>query len=203
MAAKIRIIIADTQYIAREGLKSILLPIDDFAIVAETASNPEVVIIDYNNEGNYQVSDIAEIKKLSPLTNVLVVSSDHNRDNIFRVLDYGVKNFLTKECDREEIIEAIRATAKGEKFLCHKIIDLILEKHINKNNSDCDAANLSDRENEIITLVARGLTNKEIANQLHLSPHTIGTHRKNIMRKLGVNTVSEITMYAVRLGLVC
>jgi DNA-binding NarL/FixJ family response regulator len=212
MSSKIGIIVADTQYIAREGLKSILSKTPDFAIIAEAASNdemfalikkhrPEVVIIDYNNEGFYQVKDVAAIKKISPKTNILVVSSDHSRANIFQVLEYGVKNFLTKECDKQEIIEAIRATARGEKFLCHKIVDLILEKHVEKNSIDCEPTILTERENEIIVLIARGLTNKEIAATLHLSPHTIGTHRKNIMRKLRVNTASEITMYAFRLGL--
>jgi two-component system invasion response regulator UvrY len=213
VTARIQIIIADTQFIAREGLKSILAAEPDLTIVAEAGDKqqmlqlvkkhrPEVVIIDYNNPGFYQAADIVEIKKNSPKTGVMVISSDHSRQNIFEVLEYGVKNFLTKECDRQEIIEAIRATARGEKFFCHKIIDLILEKHIQKNEVDCEPTLLSDRENEVITLIAVGLTNKQIGGKLNLSPHTISTHRKNIMRKLRVNTVSEITMYAFRLGLI-
>lgn len=213
MSLKTGIVIADTQYIAREGLKSILAEVPEFTILAEAPDTkdmiksirnhrPEVVIIDYNCEGFYKVDDIAEIKKAWAKANVLVISSDHDRDNIFQVLEYGVKNFLTKECDKAEIIAAVKATAAGEKFFCHKIVDLILEKHIRKNDIDCGPALLSDRENEIITHIAGGLTNKEIGGKLNLSPHTISTHRKNIMRKLRVNTVSEITMYAFRMGLV-
>lgn len=213
MSSKIGIVIADTQYIAREGLKSILSGTPDVEILAEAADSadmlqkikkhkPAVVIIDYNNEGFYEASNVAEIKKAWPKANVLVISSDHNRDNIFQVLEYGVKNFLTKDCDKAEIIEAIRASARGEKFFCHKIVDLILEKHLRKNEANCEPTLLSVRENEVIALIAGGLTNKQIGTKLNLSPHTISTHRKNIMRKLRVNTVSEITMYAFRLGLV-
>ena len=81
-------------------------------------------------------------------------------------------------------------------------MELILEIHIQKNDIDCEATVLSERENEIITFVTKGFTNKEIAKELYLSPHTVSTHRKNIMRKLGVNTVSEIALYAFRLGIV-
>jgi len=213
VGAKIQVIIADSQFVAREGIKSILAGENDIAIVAEAVDKkellhsikthkPAVVIMDYNNPGFFEAADIASIKNVSPATNVMVISSDHDRSNIFQVLEYGVKNFLTKECDKREIIEAVKATARGEKFFCHKIIDLILEKHIQKKDIDCEPTLLSERENEVITLIAGGHTNKQIGDKLHLSPHTIGTHRKNIMRKLRVNTASEITMYAFRLGLI-
>ena len=212
-SSKISIIIADNQYIAREGLKTIIASQNDFSVVAEVSQSealqqavhklkPNVVIIDYNSPDFLSPKDIAAIKKASPKTKMLVISSDHNRDNIFKVLDEGVKNFLTKECDREEIINAIYATHKNEKFFCTKVVDLILEKHMNQNEEHCEPSVLSLRENEIIAYVAEGYTNKEIAQKLHLSPHTISTHRKNIMSKLRIRTVSEIVMYAIRLGLV-
>ncbi|HWB65082.1 MAG TPA: response regulator transcription factor [Chitinophagales bacterium] len=207
------VLIADSQYITSIGLNAAIAPIKDFKVV-ETVSRsneltaalkhhkPNLLVIDYNSPGMLNMDDVKEAKKISPKTKILVVSSDHDRNNVFRVLEFGIINFLTKECDRDEIISALYATLKGEKFICARVVDLILDKHLGKADEDCGPTVLSDRENGIIVLIAKGLTNKEIAAELHLSPHTVSTHRKNIMRKLRINSVSEIVMYAVRMGLI-
>lgn len=210
---QIKIILADPQFVTRAGIKLVLSQIPQFQIVSEVKNSaellkevklkqPQVIIIDYNVPGYFQIEDISKIKSLSPKTNVMVVSSDHNKNNIYKVLDSGIKNFITKECDSEEIIQAVRATAIGEKFFCAKVVDIILEKHFNVKNEHCEPSQLSQRETEIVQLIAEGFTGREIAERLFLSHHTISTHRKNILKKLHINSTSELILYAIRFGIV-
>ena len=209
---QLKIVLADPQFVTRIGIKMVLSQVSGFQIISEVKNSTEllkelktkqahVVIIDYNVPG-FQIEDIARIKLLAPKTNVMVISSDHNKNNIYKVLDGGIKNFITKECDSDEIIQAVRATAKGEKFFCAKVVDIILEKHFNIKNEHCEPSQLSQREAEIVQLIAEGLTGREIADRLFLSHHTISTHRKNILKKLHVNSTSELILYAIRFGIV-
>ena len=112
-----------------------------------------------------------------------------------------MNSFLTKECDETEILDAVMATAKNERFFCSKILNYILEKSFNKSIS-CKPSPLSQREVEIVRLIAKGLIAKEIADRLNLSTHTVYTHRKNIMSKLKVKSASELVLYAVNNGIV-
>jgi DNA-binding NarL/FixJ family response regulator len=132
--------------------------------------------------------------------------------------DDGASSYLLKECDRGEIISAIKATASRERFLCGKIADCILDnkvksplesprdpaRHLEGASAvaggfvSCEGAKISNREMEIIRLIAEGYSNNEIADQLCLSAHTVTTHRKNIMGKLQVNNTAGLVMYAIR-----
>lgn len=113
----------------------------------------------------------------------------------------GVISFLTKECDKEEIIGAVYAAAKNEKFLCHKVIDIIIEKHIHNDMDACKAFNLSLREAEIIKLTAKGWTAKTIAK--HLFKHTYYLHtQEEYNEKLKINSSSEMIVYAIQNGLI-
>lgn len=209
----IKIIIADTQYLVRIGLKNLLSANKDFKVIGEVSNSkemlemvqlhqPEVVIFDYNNPKSFTMEDISVIKKISPKTNFLIISADENKSNIYKIIELGAISFLTKECDKEEIIGAIYATAKNEKFLCHKVIDIIIEKHMHTDDDNCKAFNLSLRETEIIKLTAKGWNAKTVAGHLFLSTHTVYTHKKNIMKKLNINSSSEMILYAIQNGLV-
>jgi DNA-binding NarL/FixJ family response regulator len=138
-----------------------------------------------------------------PNINILIISGDEDKKAIYDVLESGVNSFLTKTCDEHEIKDAIAATAKGDKFYCTRIIDYLLEKSFAKDEvEDCSPTPLSPREVEIVRLIAQGLIAKEIADELSLSTHTIYTHRKNIMKKLNMNSSSELILYALNNGLV-
>jgi DNA-binding NarL/FixJ family response regulator len=119
----------------------------------------------------------------------------------------GVKSYVKKDCDSMEIINSVKETGRGNKFFCGQILETIRDASIDVNDIDfdsfsCEPISLSERELEIITLIAEGLTNNQIADQLFLSAHTINTHRKNIMAKLGVKNTAGIVMYAVKTNLV-
>jgi DNA-binding NarL/FixJ family response regulator len=209
---KIRILIADNQMLIRQGIKSLLGGNTDFEVVCEVGegseiiegisiAQPDVVIIDFQLPGFFCIDDIARIYQHFPNANILVVSTNQNKPDILKALEYGVSNYILKLCDKEEFISALYATARKERFFCGKVIDAILDNQFAKNES-CDGINLSPREIEIIQLIADGLTNGAIAEKLFLSIHTVSTHRKNILRKLDLNKSSELIMYAIKNGLI-
>lgn len=209
----IKIVLADAQYLVRIGLRSLLSATKDFKIVGEAVTteellklseemHPDVVIFDYNSSNNFVQEDMIQVRKVSPSTRFLVISADESKSTIYKAIELGAVSFLTKECDKDEIIGAVYATAKNEKFLCHKVIDIIIEKHMHVDEDNCKAFNLSLRETEIIKLTAKGWTAKTIAGHLFLSTHTVYTHKKNIMKKLKINSSSEMIVYAIQNGLI-
>jgi len=209
----IRLLLADSQYLIRLGLKSLLARNKHIKIVGESSNTeellkkvhdlqPDVVLLDYKNSHHFNLEDIKEVKTISPSSKLLIISSDDDKNNIFKVIEYGINSFLTKECSQEEIINAIVATAKNEKFFCNKILDIILAKHLSKEDDDCAPTELTVRELEIVGLITEGHSTKDIAEELCLSTHTVYTHRKNVMRKLNVNSASELILYAINTGLV-
>lgn len=210
--SKTTIAIADAQYLIRVGLRHLIEGFEQFEIVGEAGCekelikvlenhSPDVVILDYQQPKNFDINSIEKIKSTSPESKILVISGDNEKENIYNVVQNGVSSFLTKSCDEEEIINAIKATAKQEKFFCNKILNFILEKSFAKPE-DCSPIPLSAREIEIVRLVVDGKIAKEIASQLNLSTHTIYTHRKNIMNKLELKSTSELVLYAVEKGIV-
>jgi DNA-binding NarL/FixJ family response regulator len=208
----INVVIADSQYLIRFGLRQLfdghpkINVVDDVSgseelIESALKHKPDVFILDHNKPSHFNISDIKEVKSISPGSNFLIISADENKASIRQVLQSGGMSFLTKECEEEEIIGAVIATAKGEKFLCHKVIDIILENHLPEEEESCAPMSLTVREIQIMQLTARGLTARKVAEELYLSPHTVYTHRKNIMKKLGVKSASEMIIYAIHNGL--
>lgn len=209
---KLSVILADSQYLIRVGLRHILDAIPDCEIVAEATHEaallnllhhhqPNILVLDYNQPGRFSTETIYKTRTVSPHTNLLIISADEDKKNIYQVLESGVNSFLSKLCDENEIVNAVLATGKGEKFFCTNVLNHLLEKSFPKE-ADCMPTPLSPREIEIVRLVASGLIAKEIAGKLNLSTHTIYTHRKNIMKKLRLGTTSELVLYAVNSGLV-
>jgi len=209
---KTTVLLADNHLLIREGLKSMLSSDRSFNVVGEAADShelakevrthkPDLVIIDYSLPGFFSPEDIKVIYGLSASTNVLVITTNQNQTDILKVLEYGVSNYILKLCDKEELMGAIYATVKKEKFVCSKVIDAILNKHFPQEDS-CEGVSLSQREVEIVELISKGFTNSRIAEKLFLSVHTISTHRKNILKKLGVNKSSELVMYAIKTGII-
>ncbi len=207
------IILADAQYLTRLGLRYLLSQKEAFQIVAEASDEEElleylqenpksVIILDYNQPGSFSYNTIRQVRSSYPNSKILIISADNDKGNIYQVLEHGVNSFLTKACDEEEIFDAVEATAKGERFFCGKVLDMIMERSFGKPGDDCAPTPLTPREIEIVRLTAKGLIAKEIADVLNLSPHTIYTHRKNIMKKLKLNSSSELVLYAVNNGMV-
>ncbi len=162
----------------------------------------DLVVMDPLSGPGFSLEDAKALLNDFKEQKFLIISEVENSSNTISLMENGVAGFLTRECDEDEIKHAVFSIAKGEKFYCNKVLDLILSKPHSEEEDNCEPTILSNRENEITALVAQGNTNKEIAELLHLSPHTVHTHRKNILKKLGVSSASELTIYAIKTGLI-
>jgi two-component system, NarL family, invasion response regulator UvrY len=208
----IELIIADKQPLTAAGLESFLTHKQGVRVVAKVRHSPDLVelmathqpdllIVDYNIPGYVDLDDIKNAQTVSSKTNVLILSSDNNKSSILDALQLGVKGYITKECSLEEVAMAVQSTAKGEKFFCHKILDIIMEKHFTPEPEVTDTTGLTTRETEILKLIAQGHSTQAVADMLFLSPHTVQTHRKSIIRKLNIKSPTQFVIYAMDLGL--
>lgn len=206
------IIIADPNYLTREGFKYIINENSSLNVAAEITKSkdlwlqvetkkPDVLVMDYTAPNFIDIDELEKVNEISEKTKMLVISDDRNKGNILRAIKYGVTGYLSKQCEKEEIINALFTIHKGEKFFCNKILDVILEKQ-NTPSIDIAELNLSEREIEVITLITSGYSNKEIADMLFISIHTLYTHRKNIMKKLNFKSPVELVLLALDLGLI-
>lgn len=210
-----KILIADSQTLKREGIKSILLKCDDLDIIGMAKNEqdlikhlqfevPDVVILSFQEDGKFDIHHIAQIKQNYPNIRLLILSSLLSNEKLMDVLAYQVDAFLLNECDEDEFLNAVKAVKKDEKFYCGHVMGALLNKAMHKNNGEEDfaLAILSEREIEIVQLIADGFTTKDIAQQLYLSFHTVGTHRRNIFRKLNVKNSSELIIHSLRKGII-
>ncbi|NNU33713.1 response regulator transcription factor [Mucilaginibacter sp. S1162] len=191
----IDVLIADNQPLTHEGIKATLANIVDINIIGTAAypieleqlliiRKPGVIILDPNYNHRFTIADIKNIKLKHSNSRVLVLSNRQSREEIQTLIDTGIKNYVFKECSREELVHAIYSAAKGEQFFCKNTFQTLFGNKLLPEKDD-NIPQLSSRETELIHLIAEGLTNKEIADKLFLSVHTIKTHRKNIIKKLG------------------
>lgn len=205
------ILLADSQPLTAAGIRflveankeaEIIGTVKDAARIREITQElkPDLLIADYNIPG-YLSLDKLESVITDTQVNTLIISADNNTQTIRQSLKIGVKGYITKECSREEILLAIRSTAKGEKFFCHKILDVIMNKESEQSQA-CEPTVLTNREMEILELLAKGFSTQRAADKLNLSPHTIHTHRKSIIRKLEIKSPTEFVLYAIDFGLI-
>lgn len=210
--ANTSILIADSESLVRIGLNYLIGQKTDCTVVGEAnneqqllelleTQTPGIIILDYNQPGHFSIATLKTIQKNIPQIKLLIISGDEDKKTIYGVLESGVNSYLSKHCDEKEILDAIAATARGDKFYCTNVLNHLLEKSF-PSADKCDPTPLSPREIEIVQLVAEGLIAKEIANKLHLSTHTVYTHRKNIMKKLKLGSSSELVRWAIEEGIV-
>lgn len=211
------VILADSNNLILIGLRTILQNEKDLVIVGEAHDSDElleqlrsfgaaVVLIDYTAPG-FSIDVIPKVLQNFPTAGIVAITPDQSASTLVDALRGGVQSYIKKDCDVSEIINSVKETAKGNKFFCGQILETIQQASINVDDIDfesfsCEAITLSERELEIIKLIAEGYTNGQIAELIHLSTHTVNTHRKNIMAKLGVKNTAGIVMYAVKTNVV-
>jgi two-component system, NarL family, response regulator NreC len=212
----IRILIADDHGIVRAGLKLLLNRIAGTEVVAEAADGreavrlakafaPDIVLIDVAMPLLNGLDAARQIRRENPRIGLIVLSMYMDESYILRALDAGAKGYLIKDNADDELESAIRSVAAGRPFFSRAIADTLLEDHVHimrkqgvKESYDL----LTEREREVLHLLAEGKSNKETAAVLNLSPYTIDTHRTNLMQKLGLHNTAEIVLYAVRNSLI-
>lgn len=212
-----RIIIADSNDLVRIGLRAIILSNLDAEIVGEARDSKElesitknfgadIIVIDYTSPG-FDVDIISQIKSNHAEIEFLAITPEQSAQVLVDALRSGVTSYVKKDCSIPEIVDAVKETVAGSKFFCGQILETIQEANLNVEDIDfanftCDPVIISKRESEIITMIAEGFTNAQIADKLYISAHTVNTHRKNLMAKLGVKNTAGIVMYAVKANLV-
>lgn len=197
--------IYDPQFLTREGVKNLLelhQAVND-AHLLNTEQNleeqvyklsPDLLVMEYKGEQNIQPDTLERIKSKQPRLKTLIISEDDDPLVIRQFINSGVEGFLTKRCSNREIKAAVSSIAEGGKFYCESVIDIITNKDLPNPNE------LSDREMQVIRYVGKGYSSDKIADELNVSIHTVNSHRKNVLKKLGLKSPTELIVYAVKQG---
>ena len=212
-----KLVLADSNELIRIGLRTVINSQLKIDIVGGAINNEDlfklissfetdIVLIDYTSPG-FSIDVIPKIVSSFPFVKFVAITPEQSAQTLVDALRSGVSSYVKKDCDISEIINAIKETKQGNKFFCGQVLETIQRASINVEDIDfasfsCEPVLLSERENEIIVYIAEGQTNAQIAEGLFLSNHTVNTHRKNIMSKLGVKNTAGIVMYAVKTQLV-
>tara|TARA_Y100001954_G_scaffold136055_1_gene145169 strand:+ start:184 stop:870 length:687 start_codon:yes stop_codon:yes gene_type:complete len=208
IADKSELILKGLQKIFQDNLDTSIYLANDFISLKEYLAHLEnpILIIDYTAEG-FSLEKIVMIKHEYPKLKIVGITPYTNAQTIVQAFKAGVESHVKKECSVREIRNAYNATLKGTKFFCGDIVNQMRHEQIDVNkiafqSLDPNPVKLSERELQIIQFIAEGYTNSQIAAIIYLSNHTVNTHRKNIMKKLGVNNTAGIVMYAVKTQMV-
>jgi len=210
----IRVILADDHNIVREGLVALIDRQDDMEVVGQADNGLDIIAMSLDKEPDVVVMDVTmpdlngieatkRILNDRPGTKVLALSMHSDRRFVSKMLSAGASGYMLKDCAFDELAHAIRTVYERKTYLSGRVVEVVLDDYVNRLETEEETAAelLSDREREVLQLLAEGNSTKEIANRLHLSVKTIETHRRSIMEKLNLRSVAELTKYAVREGL--
>jgi two-component system response regulator NreC len=216
MTEKYRVVIAEDHTILREGLRALLSSSPDLEIVGEAEDGraaiqcaetmkPDLVLMDLSMPRVNGMDAIREIKNLCPATKILTLTVHKAEEYVLASLQAGADAYVSKEATHAELMVAIKSVLAGKRYICPEISEKVIEGYLegrkgSKLGSTWDI--LTQREREVLKLIAEGYKNKEIADYLCLSVKTVETHRANLMRKLDLHDVSALTTFAAKRGLI-
>ncbi len=214
--SKIKVLIADDHALVREGIAAFLKTCVDIEVIAEASDgieaiektgrlHPDVVVMDINMPrlGGYEAT--IEIKKINPDTKILVLTQYEDREYISRFLKAGVSGYLLKKAVGSDLITALRAINKGELYLHHSITSEVVAGYLGKDKQasiEDPYEKLTDREKQVLKLIAEGYTHKEIAEMLNISVKTVIAHQTNISEKLDIHSRSALIKFAIQRGII-
>lgn len=210
----IKVLIADDHKIMREGLRSLLEKEDDIQVLAEAEDGratlrlakelePDVILMDVAMPGLNGVEATRQVLAEVPSIKVIALSMHDDKRFVLNMFNAGACGYLLKDCAYKEVVQAIRGVMANKTYLSPEIAAVVVKKFVANSASVQSSAYvlLTPREREVLQLVAEGKTTNQIAARLYVSPKTIETHRQQIMQKLKLKSVAELTKYAVREGL--
>lgn len=206
----IRVLLVDDHRILREALRLSLAREGDIDVVGEagtaqealagaTALRPDVVVLDIGLPDLSGLEVAARLRRLPQPPQVVALSAQTDKRFVSEMLRSGAQAYVTKSSAADELVRAVRAVRAGRSHLCPEVAEALVAE---VRTLGGDAPRLGRREHEVLRLVAAGVRSAEIAERLHISPATVEVHRRNIMRKLDLHSVAELTRYAVREGIV-
>lgn len=208
----VRILLADDHKIVRQGTRALLSPISEWEVIGEADNGREAVALSAQLKPDIVILDIAmpelngldatrQIKKNSPETEVLIFTGQVTEELVHDVFASGARSYIMKTDAPDHLIDAIKALSEHKHFLTSRISEIVFARYIQGENELEDApekGRVTDREREILQLLAEGKSNKEVADILGISVKTTETHRAAIMRKLSLKSFSDMVRYAIR-----
>jgi DNA-binding NarL/FixJ family response regulator len=208
----LQVLIADSQFLIIESLKSLLQNDGRFVVNKVVTEKNELIeslnlrsssllIIDPALTDFESFMELKEILSGFPELKVLVISNNISKRELQEYNSVGLTCVILKTAGKDDITEALNAAINGKKYYSNELLDLLFEKDERKSSA-AETSQLTNAEAEIVRLIAEGLTTKEIAARKFISFHTVISHRKNIFRKLGVTSISELIMYSIKAGLI-
>ncbi len=212
-----RVLIADDHALVREGIAAFLKLCEDVEVVGEASDgleaiektnklNPEIVIMDINMPKLGGLETTIEIKKTHPNIKVLVLTQYEDREYIARFLKAGVSGYLLKKAVGSDLITALKAIARGELYLYSSIASEVVSGYLQGDKKQAESESpydrLTDREKQVLKLVAEGYPHKEVADMLGISVKTVIAHQTNIGEKLGIHTRAGLIKFAIQKGII-
>ena len=213
----IQVLVVDDHGILRAGVNLIISQTEDMEVIGEAADGhqsielarelkPDVVLMDISMPGLNGIDAARRIMDENPQVNILTLSAYCNRRFVKNMLKAGVLGYVLKDSIADELVHAIREVNAGRRYLSGKVAELVVEDYIQSSEAElCQSPldKLSIRERELLQLIAENKSTKESANQLHVSIKTIDARRRNIMDKLGISGIADLTKIAIKEGLTC
>lgn len=212
MKKRIKLLLVDDHPVVRKGINSCLARHEHLQIVGEASDGvealkkarelmPDIVLMDIDmpEKDGLEVTEL--LRKELPKIKVLILSMHSNTEYVMRIIQSGASGYILKESPTEELVRAIDIVNTGEAFFSPEVARAALNKYVRGGTAD-PAAQLTNREREVLVQIAEGLSNKEIANKLGVGVRTVETHRERIMRKLNIHSVAGLTKFAISKGLI-
>jgi len=214
--ARTRVIVADDHAIVREGVRMILAREPDIEVVGEAGDGaqvldlvgslrPHVVVMDISMPGMGGIEATQRLKAQHPEIQVLALTMHEDESYVFQLLRAGAAGYVLKRAAAQDLVQAVRAAARGEAFLYPSVARKVVEDYLKRVETGEERERydgLTTREKEVLTLIAQGLSNQQIAEKLYISIKTVQTHRAHILEKLGLHDRTELVRYAIRKGLI-
>jgi DNA-binding NarL/FixJ family response regulator len=210
-----RIILVDDHKIVREGIRSLLEKQPDMEVVAEAENgqtavrlaqelSPDVVIMDITMPGLSGIIAAHQIIAEAPAVKIIALSMHSDKRFVMEMLNIGAAGYLLKDCAFEELTHAIKAVLSGGKYLSPEIADIVIQESLDHwtDHKPPVLSALSLREIEVVKLIADGKNTRQMASALNVSTKTIEVHRRRIFKKLGINSIAELVLWAIREGLI-
>ncbi len=212
----IRILLADDHTILRKGLRLLLERESEFAVISEASNGreavdavgrdtPDVVIMDIAMPSMNGIEATKRISQDYPKTAVIILSVHSDEAYVLRALKSGARGYLLKDSAEIDLIQAVRAVAAGKAYFSPAVSKILADDYVRQmreQGTEDPYDLLTARERELLQLIAELKATKDIAELLGLSPHTIDTHRSNLMQKLNIHSIPEVILYAVRRGVI-
>lgn len=200
---KYSLLIADPNYLIRQGLRAIFDSESFYDVIGDTDAyenlselikeqNPDGVLIGVSMQSSSAIQIIRDIRTRFPRIKIVVIDTKEDVNEIVTILRLGAQGYILKQCDKGEILDALRTVFAGKTFFCHNVMKL------NKSLEAEPAVLLSERELQVLSLISEGMTNREIGEKIYISEHTVASHRKNLMRKFEAGNNVDLVIKAIK-----